>query len=87
MTHLVSYDLNRPGQKYPELFAAIENLGSVQKILKSAWLVDSTLKTADIFQRLWATMDATDHLFVNELTTDWKEHVGPKATEWLERYA
>lgn len=39
--HLIEYDLNRPGQNYPELIDSIKSIGAWCHHLKSAWLVVS----------------------------------------------
>ncbi|WP_082549026.1 SinR family protein [Rhizobacter sp. Root404] len=63
--YVISYDLNRPGQNYPELFEAIKACGSWWHCLTSTWMVSSSMSALDIATKLWAVMDANDKLLVN----------------------
>lgn len=64
MVYEISYDLNRPGQDYKDLYAAIKNLGSWCHPVDSTWFVDSSLSADAIRDRLKAVMDKSDALVV-----------------------
>jgi hypothetical protein len=61
--YVVSYDLNRPGQNYPELWKALNDLNA-QRLLLSQWGVRTTSTAQVLRDYLWAFMDQTDRLLV-----------------------
>jgi hypothetical protein len=69
--YVVSYDLNRPGQNYPELWAALREL-QAQRILQSQWAVRARGDAAALRDWLWRHMDGTDRLLVMDRdSADW----------------
>jgi hypothetical protein len=60
---LVTYDLDKPGQKYEELIKAIKTYKNV-KATESCWLVRSTKTAKDIREHLVTKMDKNDRLYV-----------------------
>ena len=62
--YLIEYDLNRPGQNYPELIEAIKGLGAWCHHLKSAWLVVSSGSAVQVRAALLPHIDETDDLMV-----------------------
>lgn len=64
MVYEISYDLNRPGQDYKDLYVAIKNFGSWCHPVDSTWFVDSNLSANTIRDGLTAVMDKTDALVV-----------------------
>ena len=86
MLYLVTYDLNKPGQKYAKLYETIKALGSWWHNLDSTWLVDSDLTAAQIRDRVRAVVDATDHLLVVRFSADWASFLPTKANSWIESH-
>lgn len=66
--YLIEYDLNRPGQNYPELIDAIKALGAWCHHLKSAWLVLSSASSVQVRDALLPQIDRTDDLMVMKLS-------------------
>lgn len=67
--YLISYDLNRPEQNYPELITALRNLGA-QRALYSQWAVQRTGTTPQgLRDYVWQFMDANDRLLVADMTS------------------
>jgi len=64
MVYHISYDLNKPGQNYNELYSEIKSLGSWCHPADSTWYVDTNLSATQIRDRLDA-VDATDSLIVS----------------------
>lgn len=64
--YLVSYDLDKPGQDYPDLIARLEQLGA-QRVLYSEWLLVNSATSAAIRDDLLRFMDANDRILVAEL--------------------
>jgi hypothetical protein len=49
-TYLITYDLNRPDQNYPQLYKTIEKLGKWWHHIESNWIIvcsDSTVQIRD----------------------------------------
>lgn len=63
-SYLVTYDLNVPGQDYKDLIEALEGRFQATRILKSAWLVNTSGTANDLAYELYKHMDASDGLFV-----------------------
>jgi hypothetical protein len=66
-TFLIGYDLHRPGQNYPELFAVIQKFPAWWHRLDSTWIVKSDLGVVEIRDLLMDHTDSTDALLVVEL--------------------
>lgn len=64
MVYSISYDLNRPGQDYDDLYKAIKELGNWCHPLDSTWIVVSNLTAQQIRDRLQSVSDNTDGLLV-----------------------
>ncbi len=69
-TYLISYDLNQPRKEtdYPQLIAAIKQLGTWWHCLDSTWIVKSNLSAAQIRDALKPHLDNGDELLVASLT-------------------
>lgn len=63
----IAYDLNRPGQSYNTLIAALEKAGA-KKILYSGWLLRTASSPSDVRDWLIKMVDTNDRLFVVEST-------------------
>jgi hypothetical protein len=67
--YVISYDLNRPGQNYDDLFDAIKASGTDWwHCLTSTWLLVSNQSALQVANALWAHMDRNDKLLVNPIT-------------------
>jgi hypothetical protein len=75
MVYLISYDLNKNGQKYDDLYALIEEVsnGDNVHLMQSSWAIKSTQTVTEIFNILDAALDENDLLLITELT---KNHFG-----------
>lgn len=84
MVYNISYDLNKPGQVYDELYETIEGLGDCIHPLDSTWLVSTSLSAEDIRDRLITVVDKTDALLVNKASVPgaWF-NLAPDDTAWL----
>lgn len=85
-TLLIGYDLNRPGQNYPELFDAIKALGTTWwHHLDSTWIVVANLTPVQVRDRLGRHLDAGDELLVMDVSGDaaaWKGF-DERGSQWL----
>lgn len=84
-TQMIGYDLNRPGQNYPELIEAIKKLGNWWHCLDSTWLVVTDWSPIQIREHLKPHIDRGDELLVATLTRGSWASVGfsDECTNWL----
>lgn len=69
--YVVSYDLTRPGQNYPELWKALESLGG-KRVLLSQWAVHAKGPAEALRDWLTPHIDSTDRLLVMDVNSgDW----------------
>ena len=66
----IAYDLNRPGQNYPDLIRALRAAGAVS-ILKSSWVLAASENAAQVRDHFKAFVDANDKIFVSEVNSNW----------------
>ncbi|MBQ9492259.1 MAG: hypothetical protein IJR54_00780 [Oscillibacter sp.] len=62
--HLITYDLHRPGQNYPELHSAIKAYGDWAKLGESCWAVKTNATDIAIRDALKPYIDYNDRIFV-----------------------
>ena len=70
MTYLISYDLNKPGKNYEDLYEAIKaaSNGTWCRPLRSVYIIQSSLSTKAIYDRLAPHLDANDEILIIEVT-------------------
>ncbi|GJL85792.1 MAG: hypothetical protein DHS20C02_15670 [Micavibrio sp.] len=83
MAHLISYDLNKPGQNYDDLYEAIKRLGAWWHYLDSTWIVKSSYSAPEIFEKLKPHIDKNDTVLVIEITSEYSGWLPQKAWDWL----
>lgn len=66
MLFLISYDLNSPGQDYPELYAALNEYDNISP-LRSVRVIKTNDSVEKIYAKLKQCMDENDHLLVMEI--------------------
>lgn len=68
MVYLVTYDLNRPGNNYPNLYAAIDKYSHLEDSeLDSVRFIDSPLTASQIYNDLLQHIDKNDRLLVTAM--------------------
>jgi hypothetical protein len=67
-TLLVGYDLNRPGQNYPDLYAALKAVPLWWHYLDSTWLLRTEESASALRDRLLAHVDRGDEIIVIDVT-------------------
>jgi hypothetical protein len=84
-TYLIGYDLDKPGQDYSDLIAAIKSLGVWWHNLDSTWLVLSDLDDKQIRDQLKTYIDTNDKLLVINVSGDAAAWYGftDKGSQWL----
>lgn len=69
MIYCISYDLNRPGKDYSDLYKAIKELGSWCHPVDSTWFVDSALTAQGVRDSLLQIMDDSDAILVVKVSS------------------
>jgi len=83
--YLIGYDLDKPGQNYPNLFSAIKNCGTNWwHCLDSTWIILSNKTTAQVRDHLTPHIDANDKLLVVLYGGDWASYgFSAECGDWL----
>lgn len=87
MTYLVSYDLNKPGKNYDDLYKAIENAsnGVWCKPLRSVYIINSSLSAKAIYDRLTPCLDSNDLVLVIEVTRNSYWYLNKEISDYLQK--
>ncbi|WDI40226.1 hypothetical protein [Bremerella sp. P1] len=82
--YMISYDLNRPGQNYADLYEAIKKVGNWWHHLDSTWIVTTSLSASQIRDNLAPYLDGNDKLLVAHLSGE-AAWIGfnKNASDWL----
>jgi len=83
LLHQISYDLNRPGQNYDELFVAIKAIGPCIKPLKSLWVVSCTLSANEVWERLKSHIDKSDQMLISEVNSNRQGWLEKDDWDWI----
>ncbi len=87
MTYLISYDLNKPGKNYEDLYEAIEGAsnGTWCKPLRSVYIINSNLSVKSIYDRLATCLDTTDSVLVIEVTRNSYWYLKTDVSKFLQK--
>ena len=85
MMLLISYDLNRPGQDYSNLYKEIKKAKAWWHYLDSTWIVSTNSSTEDWQRRLRQHMDENDNLLIIEVCENYQGWLPKRAWEWLNK--
>lgn len=82
--HLVTYDLNKPGQNYNDLYEAIKTFTSWCHCLDSTWIILSELTSEQIRNHISPYIDSNDSLLIVELSGEaaWIG-ISDECSKWL----
>lgn len=85
MVYLITYDLNKDGQDYPELYKTIEELGDNIHPMDSAWFVESDNTAEEINKVLCNIIDGNDLLFVTKSQSDYAGQLKDADVDWIKK--
>ncbi len=86
--YMVKYDLKRPLQNYPRLYASIKACGMAWHAMNNMWFViSSDMSAYKIADRVRLSVDADDKVFVSRLSSDsaWCG-LEEKGSDWLKKH-
>jgi len=83
-THIIGYDLRRPGQDYTNLENAIKGFATWWHNLDSTWLVTTHWSAEQIRDDLMQHIDANDKLLVAKLSGEAAWYgFSPEGSQWI----
>ncbi|PWK52837.1 hypothetical protein [Pleionea mediterranea] len=81
---LVTYDLNKPGQKHLELLKKIKDFSSWACLSESSYAIKTNASASEVFDALRHYIDDSDTLYVINLKKPYSGF-GPKdVNDWLD---
>lgn len=84
--YMVGYDLDKPGQDYSDLIAAIKTYGTWWHHLDSTWLIVTDDSALQIRDHLKQYLDSNDKLLVAVIGAPAAWYgFGDKGSEWLSK--
>lgn len=83
--YLITYDLNRPGQNYDVLFAALKNIGTHWHFMQNAWIVQTQLSAEQVRDNLARYIDRNDKLWVSLITEAAWRGLSDDGNRWIQR--
>jgi hypothetical protein len=83
LIYAINYDLNKPGQNYEKLYEAIKACGAWWHYLGSTWLIDTTLDSKGIWNKLSPHVDKNDSVLVIGVTRDYSGWLPQDAWDWM----
>jgi hypothetical protein len=80
---IITYDLNRPGQNYPDLMAELKKL-EAHRALESFWLINLNNSAKEVVDHFKQFIDNNDAIWVSELVKGYHFVNAKSGTkEWL----
>lgn len=86
MVYMITYDLNKEGQQYENVIAAIKDAstGVWFSAWKSSYLIQSELPAADdVFKKIKPYLDSNDRLFVVEIKNNYQGWLTGEQWEYI----
>lgn len=85
MVYAVTYDLNKAGQNYPDLYRKIQSLGQTHHALQNLWLINTNYGVDIIRDEIRKVIDENDSVFVMQLYKgSYSAWMSQEAHNWLE---
>lgn len=88
MVYMITYDLNKSGQKYEDVIKAIKSAstGVWCSYWKSSYLIQSTLITADaVFKKIKPYIDDNDRIIVIEVKNNYQGWLDNDAWDYIKK--
>jgi hypothetical protein len=84
--YCVSYDLNKPGKKYEDLYKELKNSSDWWHYLDSTWLIYTQESASQLSDRIKRHLDDNDTLIVIRVTRDYAGWLTQDAWDWINKY-
>lgn len=84
--YCVSYDLNKSGQNYDDLYQSLESSAGWWHYLDSTWLVATEESAEQLSSRLLKNLDSNDSLLVIKVVREYQGWLTKEAWEWIDQH-
>ncbi|WP_353813856.1 hypothetical protein [Agromyces sp. SYSU T00266] len=85
--YLITYDLNKPGARYDDLYEAIKSYGTYCHLVDSTWIVVSNSSAKSVYEKLKPNLDSGDHIFVVDISSQDRYGWLPKNIwDWINKH-
>lgn len=87
MLFCISYDLNKPGQNYPELYDKIKKLASDWcHPVDSTWFIETTYSAREVVDAIRGVTDSSDSIIVTKASGPGAWYgLSNEASQWLKK--
>jgi hypothetical protein len=88
MLFCISYDLNKPGQNYPELYDKIKKLASNWcHPVDSTWFIETSYSASEVRDSIVSVIDSSDSIIVVKASAPgaWVG-LSSEASQWLKNH-
>ena len=84
---MISYDLNKSGQNYNDLYEAIKKSsdGVWMHYLDSTWLIRTQLSTEQVYERIKPCLDDNDNFLIIEVKNNYYGWLPNDAWNYLKK--
>lgn len=86
---LITYDLNKEGEKYPEVNKEVlKRIGnySNKKLSESSYAIATEENPIDVYEKFKDLLDSDDSFYVITLTKPKMGHVLPSVSKWMDEH-
>lgn len=84
--YCVTYDLNRAGQNYDQLYRELRSSPGYWHELESIWLISTSENAQQLSSRLLRHIDNNDNLLVIKVVKDFQGWLPNDAWTWLNNH-
>lgn len=81
--YCVSYDLNKSGQKYDDLYEELKSSPGYWHHLDSTWLISTTETAEQVYSRLRKHLDDNDRILIIKVVRDYQGWLSESAWKWI----
>lgn len=81
--YVITYDLRAPNKNYDGLIKLIESYTDRKKFLLSAYFINTTETSTQIYNKLIPALDTNDHLIVMKITSEYYGRLEQSVWDWL----
>ena len=84
----INYDLNKPGQNYDDVIAAIKDHSGWCHVMASCWLVTgANITPKGVSDKVRAALDKNDSLFVHQFRKPYCGWLSQSTHDWINKHA
>ncbi|MDD5405692.1 MAG: hypothetical protein PHE73_01980 [Sulfurovaceae bacterium] len=84
--YCVSYDLNKSGQNYDNLYDELKKSSSWWHFLDSTWLIYTNESANQLSERIRLHLDKNDYLLVIKVTNEYSGWLPQEAWDWINKH-